>query len=110
MGMIVQTSSFDAIFSKLPIPNVIHYMSLDTEGTEYDILLQFPFDKYRVLAITVETGTPKLEPKRSQIQSLLESHGFFLDVRVEHDEFYLQTGYEAHLPAPIKDYQHAVES
>jgi len=77
------------------VPKVIHYMSLDTEGSEYSILCDFPFDSYTVLAITVEHNFR--EPARSQIRDLLEKNGFALDMSVEHDDFFLLKGYEKYV-------------
>merc|ERR1712083_372342 len=75
-----------------PAPRVIHYMSLDTEGSEFDILMTFPWDEWKLLSITVEHNFK--EPTRSRIRQLLESKGLHLDVSVEHDDFYLMTGFE----------------
>jgi len=35
-------------------PKVIDYMSIDVEGAEYDIIKNFPFDKYFIKYITIE--------------------------------------------------------
>lgn len=35
-------------------PQTIDYLSLDTEGSEYAILKSFPFDQYKILALTIE--------------------------------------------------------
>ena len=35
-------------------PSIIDYLSLDTEGSEYMILKQFPFDRYRFRVISIE--------------------------------------------------------
>ena len=40
-------------------PRVIDYLSLDTEGSEYIILKDFPFDQYKILAISLEDGARK---------------------------------------------------
>jgi len=76
-------------------PAVIHYLSLDTEGSELDILRQFPFETCVLCAVSVEHNYK--EPARSQIRQLLESQGMVLDVRIEHDDFYLRKGYQGHI-------------
>lgn len=76
-------------------PRVVHYMSLDTEGSEFDILMSFPWDEWKMLSITVEHNFQ--EPQRTRIRQLLESKGMYLDVSVEHDDFYLLTGFEQYL-------------
>lgn len=35
-------------------PKVIDYLSIDVEGGEYDIIREFPFDKYYIKYITIE--------------------------------------------------------
>ena len=35
-------------------PKIIHYLALDIEGVEYEVLKDFPFDEYKILVISVE--------------------------------------------------------
>ena len=42
------------IYENNKIKNVIDYLSIDTEGSEYEILKNFNFDKYKFNVITVE--------------------------------------------------------
>jgi len=79
-------------------PAIVHYLSLDTEGSELDILHQFPFESCMLCAVSVEHNFK--EPARSLIRQLLESHGMVLDVNIEHDDFYLRKGYQGHLGLP----------
>ena len=48
-------------------------MSIDTEGSEYDILKDFNFEKYTFKIITVEHNFTK---NREKIKNLLESKGY----------------------------------
>ena len=41
-------------------PKVIHYLSLDVEGSETDIMRNFNFKKYKFLSLTIERPTPEL--------------------------------------------------
>lgn len=59
---------------KYNVPHVIDFLSLDTEGSEYEILKLFPFDTYSIRSILVEHNNE--EPKRSNIYSLLTSKGY----------------------------------
>ena len=65
-------------------------MSIDTEGSEYEILKTFPFDKYTVSCITVEHGHET--EKRNNIKSLLESNGYVrVIVNDKHwDDYYIR--------------------
>jgi predicted transcriptional regulator len=49
-------------------------MSLDTEGSEFEILANFDFEKYRFGLIDVEHNY--VEPRRTQIKNLLLSKGY----------------------------------
>jgi FkbM family methyltransferase len=56
------------------VPHFIDYMSLDTEGTEYDILQSFDFNNYRIGYMTIEHNF--VEPKRTNIRNFLLKHGY----------------------------------
>lgn len=48
-------------------------MSVDTEGSEYDLLSSFPFDEWNIRLLTIEHN---FTPRRADIRKLLESHGY----------------------------------
>jgi FkbM family methyltransferase len=54
-------------------PYDIDYLSIDTEGSEYEILATFPFDRWRIKLITVEHN---FTPMRQKIHDLLTTHGY----------------------------------
>jgi hypothetical protein len=54
-------------------PPTIDFLSIDTEGSELEILQTFPFDAYDVQAICVEHN---FSPSESKIASLLVDLGF----------------------------------
>jgi hypothetical protein len=54
-------------------PRQVDYMSIDTEGSEYEILSAFDFDKYEVRILTVEHN---FQPAREEILQLLTSKGY----------------------------------
>lgn len=87
----LKTKSLDQILSLADCPSFIHYMSLDTEGSEYEILKTFPFDKYSFGCITIEHNY--VEPQRNSIRTLLESHGYVLDKQLKIDDCYVQQKY-----------------
>jgi FkbM family methyltransferase len=54
-------------------PRRIDYMSLDTEGSEFEIMRNFDFNAYDVNLITVEHN---FTPQREQLRDLLNENGF----------------------------------
>ena len=68
----IETVSLNDLLETHSAPSHIDYMSIDTEGSEYDILCNFDFSKYQVDLISVEQN-PTTEPK---IQNLLEKFGY----------------------------------
>ena len=69
----VQTISLNDLLKKHLAPKWIDYMSVDTEGSEYEILRSFNFDEYSIQIITVEHN---YTPQRELIFGLLTSHGY----------------------------------
>jgi len=69
----VETISLNDLLLENRAPNRIDYMSVDTEGSEVEILMAFNFDKYDVKIITVEHN---FTPAREAIHSLLASKGY----------------------------------
>ena len=49
--IMVSTISLNDLFLKFKVPNSICYLSIDTEGSELDILKEFDFAKYNILFI-----------------------------------------------------------
>lgn len=70
----VNTISLNDLLEKSNAPEFIDYMSIDTEGSELEILKTFNFEKYRFGLIHLEHNY--LEPKRTQIRNLLTSNGY----------------------------------
>ena len=54
-------------------PKFIDYLSIDTEGSEYDILNAFDFQKYKFNVITCEHN---FTPMREKIYDLLMKNGY----------------------------------
>ena len=73
------TISLDDFLTKYGAPRRIDYLSIDTEGTEYEILKAFPFDKWDIRLLTVEHNFTAL---RDPIRELLEGQGY---TRIEKD-------------------------
>lgn len=69
----VKTISLMDLLSKYNAPTHIDYLSIDTEGSEYEILSNFDFSKYSFSVITCEHN---YTPMREKLYSLLTQHGY----------------------------------
>lgn len=69
----VETISLVDLLDKYGAPRVIDYLSIDTEGSEFDILNSFDFAKYQFRTITCEHN---FTPQREKIHSLLTKNGY----------------------------------
>lgn len=70
----VNTITLTDLLDKYNAPNEIDYLSIDTEGSEYEILNKFNFNKYQFKVITCEHAWD--EVKREKIFNLLTEHGY----------------------------------
>ena len=70
----VETVSLNDLLQQHSAPAIIDYMSIDTEGSEYEILKNFDFSKYSVSLMTIEHAGE--EEKREKIRALMESQGY----------------------------------
>jgi FkbM family methyltransferase len=69
----VQTISLNDLLLKHQAPKQIDYLSIDTEGSEYEILKAFNFNEFNIKIITVEHN---YTPTRQLIFALLTSYGY----------------------------------
>ena len=69
----VNTISLTDMLDKYSAPKLIDYLSIDTEGSEYDILLNHDFSKYNFSVITVEHN---FNDQRDKIFKLLSKNGY----------------------------------
>lgn len=69
----VYTCSLLDLLKKYNAPKDIDYLSIDTEGSEFDILSAFDFDAYNIKVITCEHN---YTPMREKIFELLSSKGY----------------------------------
>jgi FkbM family methyltransferase len=82
-----KTVTLDDVLARANAPRFIHYVSIDVEGAELEVLKGFSLDRYRVGAFTIEHNYQ--EPKRTEIRSLLEKSGYRLAKSVQWDDWYL---------------------
>lgn len=69
----VETITLDDLIEQFALPKVIDFLSIDTEGSEFNILSQVNFSKYRFRAITCEHN---FTSNREKIYSLLIDNGY----------------------------------
>mgnify|MGYP000864594463 FL=1 len=69
----VKTISLEDMLSKFKAPNFIDYLSIDTEGSEFEILENFNFDRYKFKIITCEHN---YSADRKKIYNLLINNGY----------------------------------
>ena len=69
----VQTVSLDDLLKRSNAPKLIDYISIDTEGSEYDILSNFSFSDWNISILTVEHN---FREDRMAIHELMKANGF----------------------------------
>lgn len=69
----VTTISLNDLLAKHNAPQQIDYLSIDTEGSEFEILSHFDFDRYDISVITCEHN---FTADREKIYSLLTQAGY----------------------------------
>jgi len=82
----VSTITMNDLLKQSNAPSFIDYLSIDTEGSEYEILKSIDFTKYTCGLIDVEHNY--IEPKRSQIHNLLISNGYVFIRQNNFDDCY----------------------
>ncbi|CAL7960983.1 Methyltransf_21 domain-containing protein [Gammaproteobacteria bacterium] len=85
----VETISLLDLLNLYEAPKNIDYLSIDTEGCEFEILANFDFDKYQFGVITCEHNFTSM---REKIYKLLTSHGYvrkFTDIS-RFDDWYVR--------------------
>ena len=81
------TISVKNFLKKHKSPKNIDYLSVDTEGSEYLILKNFNFKKYKVKIVTVEHNFTK---NRDKIFKLLKNNNFTrISAQTRHDDWYI---------------------
>lgn len=69
----VETVSLEDLLKEHGAPSVIDFLSIDTEGSEFDILSAFDFSSYKFRSIVCEHN---YQPARDDIYQLLTSNGY----------------------------------
>lgn len=69
----VKSVTLETMLKEHNAPKIIDYMSIDTEGSEYEIIKDFDFSKYDIKIITIEHNNTG---KRGMIYDLLNNNGY----------------------------------
>jgi len=85
-GRSVQALPLARILDDLAFPSTIDYLSLDVEGFEEEVLIAFPFDRYRFRVMSIERPSDALHEK-------LLSIGYDLHTRIAPNGFWLDNIY-----------------
>jgi FkbM family methyltransferase len=83
----VTTKTLTDILDEFGAPLFIEYLSLDTEGSELEVLKGINFDKYAFGFMTIEHNW--VEPRRTEIRDLLLTKGYNFCCEVRHDDYYI---------------------
>lgn len=89
----IETISLMDLLIEHNAPNDIDYLSIDTEGSEFEILQNFDFKKYNIKIITVEHN---FTATREKVFGLLTSYGYkmvFVEIS-EVDDWYIKSNGE----------------
>lgn len=70
----VPTISLQELLELRQAPKVIDYLSIDTEGGEFEIIEHFDFTRYKFKVISIEHN---FSENRDKIRNLLEKNGYF---------------------------------
>lgn len=85
--IVVATERLTDILDRHDAPCFIDYLSLDTEGSELEVLKGTDLNKYTFGFITVEHNW--VEPRRSEIRDLLLKYGYAFYREERHDDYYM---------------------
>jgi FkbM family methyltransferase len=69
-------------------PPVIHYLSIDVEGAEERVLIDFPMDRYKFLTLSIE------RPSTALHQKLMDNGYHLVKVIPELDHFYIHESFQ----------------
>ena len=93
--IITTTITLNDLLNKSNSPSFIEYLSLDTEGSELEILKSVDFQKYTFGLIDVEHNY--VEPRRSRIKELLTSNGYQYVRENQYDDCYRHNSVHKHM-------------
>lgn len=85
----LKTFTLSEILDEFKAPKVMDFLSLDVEGSEYNILSTFPFDKYEFNYICVEHNNYwSQDDNKMKIQNILIKNGYNIIKETDLDDYY----------------------
>jgi len=96
--IVVKTITLNDLLQKYNSPLFIDYMSLDTEGSELEILKSVDLTKYIFGLIDVEHNY--VEPRRSEIRKLLQANGYIFMKENQWDDCYKHSSIKSNNNTP----------
>ena len=87
----VETVSFNDFLTQHEAPKVIDYASLDTEGSENQIMEAFDFDRWQFRVISLEHNW---DPRREEMYQLMTANGYrrVMEEVSRFDDWYVHAG------------------
>jgi len=83
----VKTQTLNDILEENNSPDIIDYLSLDTEGTELEILKSVNLNKYKFKIISIEHN--HILERRNEMFKLLSSYNYKLYKSINADDFFI---------------------
>ena len=85
----ISTRTLVSILDEYGAPNDIDFLSLDTEGSEFEVIRDFAFDKYSFKVIINEHNF--VDENRMAVRGLLLSNGYSMHCELGHDDVYVRS-------------------
>src|SRR4030042_3270002 len=90
----IEEIRLDTLMGQYIIPDIIDYVSIDTDGNEYEILKKFPFNKHKVILWTIEHNYYLRKEPKEAIKKIMNKHGYIIAIEnVEDDGFIFEDWY-----------------
>lgn len=80
------TTKTQKVFDDHEVPSVVDFLSLDTEGSEFNVLRGIDHSRHCFKSMAIEHNL--IEPTRSHIREFLEGHGYTYAGNTRIDDFY----------------------